>query len=1148
MGTYKKIITYFTSVKQIIKNIHWGCIIILAFISVQKGFAQIQSNHLTFNHFTVDDGLTLDNEAFLYRDSKGFLWISAFVVQRFDGNEFKKYTVNIDDTVSLKTRVYSTTEDSLGDLWFGALNSMARYHYTKDYFRHYNTAIDKKGNEVNFSGEIYTVFVDKHGDIWVAARGFYKYNREKDRFESVALNLPAGVNQDIILQNATYAGYHKERDEIYIGVDYTGIVIYSLKDQTSRFIEDGNDFSGPVALYQKVFVDQYGKVWFATASHGVKMYDPQVDSFTMFTPNPEQIKNKKTVNYFDIRDIGDMGDGRVAFGTDANGLNIYDPETGLFDYYTHDFRDENSISTNGVHNITRGIQNILWLWCFDGGLSYYDPSWKKFHHIRKTGKYDNELTGNAIKSFAEDNAGNYYIVTENNGLNYWYRQDNRFARVDLMHSQTNQPVVDLNVVKTDNQGNLWATSFNNGIFLKPAEADSFIHFYHTPANQSSPPRHNITGLDVDNNNRTWYGFTDDGKGRLGFFDPEKNRFEAVTRENMLTENSENIPTDRIDHVHADSKNNIWLGFSEQGITLLKPDNDGYNAKTFSPEDILDVKSIDGIQIFDFFENQHDNQMIISTSSGLIAFDYEEENFTNLAENYEILEGIVPSSILQDKQRNYWFAANNGLIKTDEDFSNKIVFTIEDGIQGTVFFPGSKHVSSQGEMLFGGNNGFNLFLPGEIKENTFLPPTYITGLKINYNEVNHFIADSILKKDVKFVDSIRLNYDQSALVFKFIGLNFTKPEMNQYRYKMQGLQDRWNDIGTQQEVSFAKLPPGKYTFMVQASNNDGKWNPTPASIYIHITPPWWGSWWFYTIIGLFVIAAIAGYLKIRENERKKDQKTLQEAIARGQNEVEEQKQIIKELEAKLEEKNKQEFELRWQNKGTVRIGEVINNSKDSLDTLLTNVNEAISEYLKVNHTAIYLKETNKNDSEKEHLVLKAITLEKYKTNIDRLSFIPGEGLVGVCFRNREIEQFDNIPNTYLENKKNENEEELLRKKYSNYLTLAPLKLDEFTEGVIEIYSGERLPEYKIDFLTKTAQDITASIISLKATANIEDILAKAEKQQKTLEEQEKALTKNLEEIKIEHEEAAKKEKTLKEALKKEKERYQQLKDKLDGTGR
>ncbi|MFW6369980.1 MAG: hypothetical protein ACOC10_02105, partial [Bacteroidota bacterium] len=95
---------------------------------------------------------------------------------------------------------------------------------------------------------------------------------------------------------------------------------------------------------------------------------------------------------------------------------------------------------------------------------------------------------------------------------------------------------------------------------------------------------------------------------------------------------------------------------------------------------------------------------------------------------------------------------------------------------------------------------------------------------------------------------------------------------------------------------------------------------------------------------------------------------------------------------------------------------------------------------------------------------------------------------------------------------------------------------------------RLPEYKIVFLAKIAQDITASIISMKATANIEAILAKSEKQQKTLEEQEKALIKNLEEIKIEHEEAVKKEKTLKEALIKEKERYQQLKDKLDGTGR
>jgi methyl-accepting chemotaxis protein len=93
----------------------------------------------------------------------------------------------------------------------------------------------------------------------------------------------------------------------------------------------------------------------------------------------------------------------------------------------------------------------------------------------------------------------------------------------------------------------------------------------------------------------------------------------------------------------------------------------------------------------------------------------------------------------------------------------------------------------------------------------------------------------------------LHHDQSVFTIEFAALDFVAPEKNQYAYKLEGLDDDWNEVGTKRVASYTNLPAGNYVFRVKGTNNDGRWNEEGASLAIKVVPPFWASWWFRAII-------------------------------------------------------------------------------------------------------------------------------------------------------------------------------------------------------------------------------------------------------------------------------------------------------------
>jgi serine phosphatase RsbU (regulator of sigma subunit) len=182
----------------------------------------------------------------------------------------------------------------------------------------------------------------------------------------------------------------------------------------------------------------------------------------------------------------------------------------------------------------------------------------------------------------------------------------------------------------------------------------------------------------------------------------------------------------------------------------------------------------------------------------------------------------------------------------------------------------------GRILFGGPNGFNIFDPENVKENSYIPPIVLTDY-IRYNTDDEE-GKPIYEKGISVIDSIFLTYKDNIITFKFSALNYYNNSMNQYRYKMEGFNENWIQLGNNRTVTFTNLSPDDYKLKVIGSNNDGIWNEEGTSLFIEVSPPWWRTNIAYTIYGVIFIGILLGFRKF-ENDRREQKAKLRETELR-----------------------------------------------------------------------------------------------------------------------------------------------------------------------------------------------------------------------------------------------------------------------------
>ena len=296
----------------------------------------------------------------------------------------------------------------------------------------------------------------------------------------------------------------------------------------------------------------------------------------------------------------------------------------------------------------------------------------------------------------------------------------------------------------------------------------------------------------------------------------------------------------------------------------------------------DPTSLGGDGAWAIHEDRRGN-LWVGTENGLDKLEPATGRFTH----YREPDGLPNNSVVciqEDSQGNLWLSTNNGLVRLNPILMRFRTYDVSHGLQSNEFDSGACLRSRNGELYFGGIAGFNVFRPGEIRENPAPPPVVITGFRI-FNQPAPI--------DLTGATPVDLSYQENFVAFDFAALDYHAPKKNHYAYQLEGFDTEWQDAGTRRYAAYTNLPGGRYVFHVRGSNSDGVWNEAGVSIPLTVAPPIWETVWFRSIV--IVLAAmllVGGYWwrvsSIRaQNLRLEHKVTLQTAALRR--EIEQRKQ-------------------------------------------------------------------------------------------------------------------------------------------------------------------------------------------------------------------------------------------------------------------
>jgi len=427
--------------------------------------------------------------------------------------------------------------------------------------------------------------------------------------------------------------------------------------------------------------------------------------------------------------------------------------------------------------------------------------------------------------FEEDNSGILWIGTYG-GLNKFDRKTGDFLHIKHLPNASNS--LSSNIIRSirkDISGLLWIGTLDRGVNRFSQEQESFTRYSYNPNNMNSINK-NILDICLDKENRLWFAT---GNG-LSCFIKEKEKFihykNNPNNTNSLSENGTRT-------ILEDKKGFLWIGTWGGGLNKLDMETGTFSRYTYNHKN---PNSISHNIVISICENSRGSIWIGTWGGGLNKFNRKKEIFSHYTKKDGLPSNVI-QGILEDSQENLWLSTNNGISKFNPETEKFRNYKTSDGLQSKEFNSGSCYKDSKGRMYFGGINGFNMFSPEDIKDNRYIPPIFLTSLKVFNKEVK-------LNKDISCLNELRLRYNQNFISFQFAALDYTIPEKNRYAYKLEELDKNW--IYTDSKMRYANytdLDPGYYIFKVKGSNNDGIWNEKGLSIKIIITPPFWKTWWF-----------------------------------------------------------------------------------------------------------------------------------------------------------------------------------------------------------------------------------------------------------------------------------------------------------------
>ncbi|NOZ46847.1 MAG: response regulator, partial [Chlorobi bacterium] len=450
-------------------------------------------------------------------------------------------------------------------------------------------------------------------------------------------------------------------------------------------------------------------------------------------------------------------------------------------------------------------------------------------------------------------------------------------------------------ILNDKDGIIWAGTYSGGLIRLIQEKQNsyrFNIFKYNPGLNNSLTGKQVNVIYEDREDRIWIG-TKRGLDLL-----ISSKYDSVLKFHLFTHdvnNPHSISDNYVSCILQDSYGYLWVGTYISGLNQLDIETGNFTHYNYSPNDST---SISNNRIQAIFEDSFNNLWIGTEGAGLNKFDRKRQSFIRIKQNNELFSNVI-MAILEDNDSNLWISTSGGINKFDlrtETFVKK--YDITDGIISNGFNRNACYKDKNNTFYFGSILGVTYFNPTDIKDNPYPPPVLISDFKIFNTSLKKLdpLRERILKKQ-KRVD---LDYSENVFNIEVAAADYSAVYKNKFKYKLDGFEKQWINLGNQHKVTYTNLYPGKYTFRVIASNNDDVWNNVGNSILIVIHPPFFLKKGFIISVILSLLALIYIGVKLKIKKYDRDKRILETKVEERTREINKQKEALKKANIEITE--------------------------------------------------------------------------------------------------------------------------------------------------------------------------------------------------------------------------------------------------------
>ncbi|MBD1262182.1 response regulator [Maribacter polysiphoniae] len=780
-------------------------------------------DQITFRQLSIKDGLSQNCAISINQDSLGYLWIATQDgLNRYDGKKFEVYPFNFIDitrpTYSHLGKVYVDRRDNI---WCIPASQVLK-------------KLNRATNKFETISEIKNasiIFQDTELNFWIGTytNGFYKMDPENFQIQKIDLGAaPGGI----------YAIAEK-RKKVIITSD-VGIFEVNKSNSKSTIVFPSN-FQG-VRIDHKfstIVLDGNGRQWFGTYGGGLYFRDTGEAFLSSSSELPLNIPLPQDLIilclYLDSKE-------RLWIGTYGQGLFLIDLKNYTAKQFMVEKYNPKALHYNDILSIYEDYTGTIWFGTDGAGLSYYDVNLEKFNSFTNFQIPEN-INIDVVRSIAVDASGFIWIGTSGKGLTQYQPQSNSWRTFRKDDPNGNSLLSDRIIsLHADGTGDLWIGTQGGGLSIldKKGTITNYIENMEIRVEAI-----NIWDIFKDGHGRFWLGTGEEG---LVQFDKRRG---IMAKYDTILNKDKGMALKNIRVITEDGDGNLWLGTDADGIAKFDINEGRFSM--FQHDSIANSLSINSIKSLYYAPN---NVLWIGTyGAGLDVYDIATNTFYNYDQHDGLANNVV-YGILPDKRGGLWLSSNKGITKFTPGRNlasapTIINYTNYDGL-ASEFNTGAYFSGPDGQLYFGGLEGFYWFKPDEIRKNTISPKTTITEL-------------NVVGKPRKIQSGLRLKYNENTVTFKFSSMQYSLPHKNLYKYRLVDYENNWVEAGNTNFVRYTQLPPGAYSFEVKSSNYDGYWNDTPEVFHFTISPPWYFNSWsksFYALLLLCLGFAIYNYLKWR----------------------------------------------------------------------------------------------------------------------------------------------------------------------------------------------------------------------------------------------------------------------------------------------